>query len=451
MTENLHNSFDDLFRDSIEPLSEAPEKHVWENIEHQLDRDYTEGYKRKYIFYRRIAGILLLLLLCFGTFDLFNSKKSAKINPTDISIPNKNNGNNNSSALNGKPHIKDVKVFEDNIYKTSSVNKEKQNSISLHNLRGSIGHTQSPILESDIGDKNFQSQVDMDYDKLSPEEKLLLAHDDHLTDLNGRPLTQSKPGNPIVANLTTKEINRTKTNHHLFISVFAAPEYANYRLEDADINLYENKEVIQKRETNLLSFSSGILISYECTKKIIVQSGIIYTSSNINIDPGKTYAQKDNSGNIKYRYSTSSGYGYILPLFNSSPSVGDSLFTRTSVHNLQFISIPLIAHYKFINKKLSFNPGVGILVNFLTAASLTTEVKDFTNVENEVITNLHGLKKINLSFLLTSDLQYHLSEKWFLIGTPYLKYALSSINKQNVVKTYPYNIGFGMGVRYRLK
>ena len=32
---------------------------------------------------------------------------------------------------------------------------------------------------------------------------------------------------------------------------------------------------------------------------------------------------------------------------------------------------------------------------------------------------------------------------------PYLKYSLGAINKDNVVKTYPYTFGLGMGVVYK--
>ena len=221
-------------------------------------------------------------------------------------------------------------------------------------------------------------------------------------------------------------------------------------MEDDETNHYENKQVIQKRETHLLSYAAGVLISYNVNKRISLQSGITWSSSNINIDPNKIYAVKDNSGDIKYRYNTSSGYGYILPSFSSSPAIGDSLYTRTSVHTLQFISIPLVARYRFIHKKFSLDPCIGIAFNFLTKASLTTEVNDDTNSENEVITKLNGLKKINYSFLFTSELQYQASKKWYFIAAPYFKYALAPINNGSVVKTYPYNIGLGIGVMHRL-
>ena len=79
MDENLHNDIDKLFQDSIEPLSELPGKHVWDNIEQQLDKNNAEKYKRKYIIYKRIAGVLLFLLLSFATFNLINNSTPINI------------------------------------------------------------------------------------------------------------------------------------------------------------------------------------------------------------------------------------------------------------------------------------------------------------------------------------------------------------------------------------
>jgi hypothetical protein len=147
-----------------------------------------------------------------------------------------------------------------------------------------------------------------------------------------------------------------------------------------------------------------------------------------------------------YEYNTSSGYGYILPSFRVAPVVGDSLYTRTSVHKLEFLTIPLLARYTFDHKKYSVAPGIGIAINLLTKANLKTEVNDNTESEIEFITKLKGLKKISYSFLLSSDFRYKASKKWSLHVSPYVKYALAPVNSGGVVKTYPYNLGGNVGV-----
>src|SRR5450755_2549079 len=101
MDENLHNHIDKLFHDSIEPLSELPQKHVWENIEQQLDKNNAEKYKRKYIIFKRAAVVLLFLLLSFVTFNLINHNKPEIIVKRNQSIIKKHSPDNiNSSSIN---------------------------------------------------------------------------------------------------------------------------------------------------------------------------------------------------------------------------------------------------------------------------------------------------------------------------------------------------------------
>ena len=78
MNEDLHNDLDKFFRDSIEPLRKLPGKHVWESIEKQLDKKKD---KRKYMLFKTTGVVLLLLLLCFATFNVTNNKmKNGAIN-----------------------------------------------------------------------------------------------------------------------------------------------------------------------------------------------------------------------------------------------------------------------------------------------------------------------------------------------------------------------------------
>jgi hypothetical protein len=80
---------------------------------------------------------------------------------------------------------------------------------------------------------------------------------------------------------------------------------------------------------------------------------------------------------------------------------------------------------------------------------LTTDLQDRFNSETEYISNLEGIKKINTSLIITPELQYQLSKKWTIAVIPYFKYSLGAINKGNVVKTYPYTLGLGVGAVYK--
>ena len=101
------------------------------------------------------------------------------------------------------------------------------------------------------------------------------------------------------------------------------------------------------------------------------------------------------------------------------------------------------------SSKLTFNPGIGITINFLTKATLTTDLVDRLNRETEYISKLEGIKKFSAGIILTPELQYQLSKKWSISAMPYFKYSLGPINKGNVVKTYPYTFGLGIGAVYK--
>ncbi len=263
------------------------------------------------------------------------------------------------------------------------------------------------------------------------------------------PFSNSKDVSTALAVVNKIQKNKFKNSRRFSLTAYAGPAFAGYNLEDDELNQYDNKQLIQDREEHELSFSTGVLIGYRINEKLALQTGAVYSSSNISINPSKIYAEISNAGDIKYRYNTSSGYSYLLPEFSSSPQIGDSLLTRTSNHSLDYLSIPLIAKYRFGNKKFNFSSGVGFSFDFLTKATLTTEFENALNREIETTTTLEGLQKLGYSFLLTPELQYQISGKWSMSATPYFKYALTPINKDNVVKTYPYTIGLGIGAVYR--
>ena len=125
------------------------------------------------------------------------------------------------------------------------------------------------------------------------------------------------------------------------------------------------------------------------------------------------------------------------------------MFADGANHTLRYISIPITVKYKLGNKKITFNPGVGITFNFLTKATLTNDLMDQLNRETEYISKLESIKKTGYSLILTPEIQYQLSKKISLSIMPYFKYAASPINKGNVVKTYLYTFGLGAGTVYK--
>jgi hypothetical protein len=87
MDENLHN-IEDLFYSALDDNKEVPSKNVWDAVDRRLDKDKIISIKRKYIILKRIAVVLVLLLLSIGIYEInttqFTSNGLAKNNSTGI-------------------------------------------------------------------------------------------------------------------------------------------------------------------------------------------------------------------------------------------------------------------------------------------------------------------------------------------------------------------------------
>jgi hypothetical protein len=476
MDKNIHKDIGNWFSEEIEPMQQAPRKQVWEALEQQLDKEAASTYKRKFITFRRLAALLLFLLLGVATYTIVQFAK------TKDTVTAKEGGNNNTEkkpipVINNTP-AGDYSSQEKNNSPVTTVTNRQQNSVTHKNdmmprlvntttkamVPARIKETRLPVaqrslLMDDVTDEKTILENTSNTGLLVAEQ-LVPINEDMDPELSEPVTLTNLPGAftslPNHYTTTAKDIIPTKqaiaknlkrvSVPRFSFTTFLVPELANYRLENDETNVYDNKQAIAKREKTDVSFSGGMLIGYDVSRRFSLHTGIGFTTSNIKIDPLKVYAIADNNGNIQYRYNTSSGYGYLKPSFSTSPLVGDSLYTTSADHILQFINIPVIAKYHFGNKRLSFNPGVGISFNFLTRASLSTDVLDRFNRENETITKLQGLQKTSYSLVVTPEMQYRLKRNWLVSVTPSLKYALAPINKGNVVKTYPYHIGVGIGL-----
>ena len=266
-------------------------------------------------------------------------------------------------------------------------------------------------------------------------------------------LAVNKTTPPFDTKNTTVTNAKKKTGKPSRFSVtpFFSPDIAWYRLQqDKPDNQPDNLTEIEKSEKHIFSSTAGALVDYMLNKHWSLQSGLTYSSTNIIVEPKTIYAQSDNSGSVKYRINTSSGYGYLSPSFSSNPAVGDSLYAFTSTHTLNYISIPLALKYNITKDKFSFNAMTGLSINILTKGKIETLVEKGVNNETEVVNNLQGLRKIYFSGLAGLGVDYKMNKKMSLSFAPTIRFALNSINQDAPVKSYPNSLGFAVGLKIGL-
>jgi hypothetical protein len=178
-----------------------------------------------------------------------------------------------------------------------------------------------------------------------------------------------------------------------------------------------------------------------------MQSGITLSNTNIIVDPKTIYAQQDNTGKIKYRINTSTGYGYVLPAFSSNPTIGDSIYAFTFSHSLQYVCIPIAVTYSFTKGQFTVKAIAGLSTNILTKAKIEATLENGFDDSFETVNNLDGLKKVCFSGMTGLGLDYKLSKKTSLVFAPNLRFALNSITKDAPVKSYPVSLSLALGLK----
>ena len=213
----------------------------------------------------------------------------------------------------------------------------------------------------------------------------------------------------------------------------------------------DDKNVIKAKEQNGSSRSAGVLISYNFNPRWSIGSGLVLTSRTTEIETKMIYARPDpRGGGVKYRFNCSSGYSYInLKSGGGSPFNGDSAKAVSSTSKLQYVSVPVIVKYNFGQGKLRLMTGAGLQANFLTMRKIETYITKGTNQDFANTSDIHGLRPVYFSGLLSAGASYKLTRILTASLVPVAQLGFTSINQQSPVKSYInfYGLSFGLSVQ----
>ena len=90
MEKNLGH-IEELFKSALDDHEEIPSQNLWSAVENRLDKDKIADIKRKYTNLKRVALLLLLLLVSIGIYEL--SRYSGNDNLAKSKQPNYENEN----------------------------------------------------------------------------------------------------------------------------------------------------------------------------------------------------------------------------------------------------------------------------------------------------------------------------------------------------------------------
>jgi hypothetical protein len=491
MNEDVHH-IDDLFRSALEHNEETPSPAVKESLNTTFNKNDAESYKRKYTVWKRVTILLFMLLTGFILYESGLLKKdsghlkentsikksgtpkmpyqqdiikNAGTNDANNKVMNKkaetsNNAITPAGDLFTKQHQKEItgiNIFDTikhqrNLHKTAG-----QKPVWANRKKGIVydsNQTGITIISSNH-DKNVSRKL-KNYESL-PKEKINLVVPNE-KNIAGKISNQLIINNTSLIPILSDSFSKTKgakkrqqkkaSNFKTdwLITGVASYDQVNYKL-DSDLPGAINN--IRHREEHEPSFSGGFLVARQIKKHWALQTGLIYSYTAIGISPQKIYAFQEPAGSIAYKYITSSGYAYIKPGTGAPTAIGDSLTTAEAEHTLQSISVPFLVKYSFEKNKFMLRPGVGVEANLLASTKVEVEVEDTPNREIVFINRLNGAKSFYWSLNANVELQYKVNKKLYLMLRPAFRYALSPITEDNVVETFPYSFGLGMGLTYK--
>ena len=494
MDKDLHH-IEDLFKSGLDEHEEMPSAKVWDAVDNRLDKDTVAIIKKKNKIWKRLSLLLLLLLIGLSIYELnsrridnnFGGKNGGESNKEIVSAKNEKTEPDNSRGLSKEQtDTKNINVTAPPDNNPIAVDPEngfgivEQNqkgiasgetifvadsdsrriipaSIKKNNVQPAMSNesiTNNSILTTEINSSpvNELSILLRPLSFISPEKitRADFATTDSKKSWQSLASTKKKPLFIAGVAMPAKKDERNRLNP-FSITAFFSPDKASYRLENDDTNNQPaNAAQIKQTEKHEFSSTSGVLVDYRLNNSWSLQSGLTFANTNISIEPQTLYAEADNTGSIKYRVNLSSGYGYILPTFQSNPVVGDSVYASAAEHKLRYVGIPVAAKYNLTKGKLSIEIMAGAGINFLTRGKFETEIQRGASNEIDVIDNIKGLKSIYINGLAGIGADYKITNKISLTVMPTARFAVTPINKGAAIKTYPNSFGVAGGLKIRL-
>lgn len=464
MSKDLHNE-DEYFRKAYRQSEEEPSPDVWDKINARLDKADAIFYRSKFAVWKRIACVLLLLLSSVVIYQTFFAGKNAAM-PNAVVQHKTLIPDSNTTSFNQPEEENSIAFYQKE--KLSGTNGSFFINKQVNKTFSNIQESSQTLIPANSNDFIYQSQPDLvpgqSLITIQAETKDSLKIADILGELNDTYQSNNDPlyKLPVINQKNIQEStlkkpypksqNSKNFKPYFTLMPYASVDFTEYELDDDDHspnNTTDDKQDIKGRETHQFSFSTGMLGKWQFSPKLSLKTGLVYSNIAIGIRPQTLYASAEDNQRNGFKFITSSGYAFVNPVFSASPAAGDSITAAVAQHHLQYLNVPLLIGYKMsAGNHFSITPGAGVSINTLLSTKVRTEVNEDTDTETVVINKLQGLKKTYYSFTVDAELNYMLNKHISITAFPVFKYALNSITKNNVVRTYPYSISLGAGISY---
>ena len=496
---NLTDDLDNAFNKAIEPMEIEPSESVWKNVDAGLTRVENSLLKKKIIFWKKIAASISVLLFTVGIFFFYqysspeSSKQLVKVDVPESKLTSEQQQTANSSVekeplavvsqkkleslpVNSEQEEKKIVASTGSIPTVISENNSAESNLKENNIESEkkkpATEIQSVISTEVNAEKNHSEVSDqpssLNTNKINnPKSDSTIAVSEKETqqlsvssEINHNTLKDSaalpKCNEPLtgVASANPSEVPNTVGIHtsaifsHIYVEGIFSPEITKQHLKDNESSDIFTKETVKTHEVNLVSHSEGIKFGYDINHWSI-ETGCIYYQEHINILPS-TIAPYELNGEIHSSLVTSSGV-VDIPL-NGAHHISDSVDIKSGSNQvLSFVNIPIQVKYRFGGKKLSFYVMSGISANVLTQEKTNLKMDhdhDQDDGGDRTVIGIKGTKNVFYGYSLGMGASYKCFRGFYLNLEPLFRGAMTSLNKDTPIKTYPNTFGIGIIAGY---
>lgn len=224
-------------------------------------------------------------------------------------------------------------------------------------------------------------------------------------------------------------------------------------------------------ESGLLSYSTGVHVSYRRNSRLAFETGIYYNKTGVAIGapdikifnrsqdymvPGASSgeieitAMNNSVGNIVAYSGDIYMNGYKVNAENGPDAfanvVTDAVQASESgiQQHLDYLELPFNLRYSVIERTIELQLVGGVSTNFLIDNYVTMEGAS----GQEEIGYLSNVNTVNLSGNAGIGMIYHMGKKFSFLLEPRFRYFINSVNDSSLPSTRPYSLGLYTGLSY---
>jgi len=248
-----------------------------------------------------------------------------------------------------------------------------------------------------------------------------------------------------------KELPLRDSSSKFSISAFFSPDFmAGYKFKPTDSWGSAAENIIKSGEKQSFSYSAGTKAAYAVSSNFSISAGLSYEVFSFNSNTGTVYAQKQSDGVVGYYLTTSSGI--VECPYYGVPNIGDSLKMSAS-STRRYIEIPVQVKYNFVNKEnYQFYLNAGLEVSIGVGETTSMNWQNFSGESGVAVVNgTENSRSTYFSYYMGIGANYKIGKCLSLYLEPGLHTAITSIDDNVSVITYPRLISITTGLTYHLR